>query len=89
MSLRIDRCLCFGKTFADLAALAETTGADTVAGLQEHALFGRKCALCHPYVRRMLRTGETVFHEVVTDEQEPPCPAPPTPTGGVGQGGVG
>ena len=83
MSLRIDRCLCFGATFADLADVAETTGASTVAALQEHALFGQKCALCHPYVRRMLRTGETAFGEVVTDAQEPPRPAPPAPGGGV------
>lgn len=69
--MTIDRCLCFGKTFAELAEVADATGAETVAELQEHALFGRKCALCHPYVRRMLRTGQTVFHEVVTEADEP------------------
>ena len=69
--LAIDRCLCFGKPFAELAVVAAGTDAETVAELQEHALFGRKCALCHPYVRRMLRTGETAFHHVVTDEDEP------------------
>lgn len=69
--MTIDRCLCFGKTFAELAEVADATGAETVAELQEHALFGRKCALCHPYVRRMLRTGRTVFHEVVTEADEP------------------
>ena len=71
MSLGIDRCFCFAKPFADLQAVAEATGAETVAELQEHALFGQKCALCHPYVRRMLRTGETVFSDVVTDDDEP------------------
>ena len=69
--LAIDRCLCFGRTFAELADVAAETGAETVAELQQHALFGRKCQLCHPYVRRMLRTGQTVFHEVVTAEDEP------------------
>ena len=66
--LGIDRCLCFGETFADLHDVAEATGARTVAELQRHVVFGQKCALCHPYVRRMLRTGETVFDEVVEDE---------------------
>lgn len=28
---------------------------------------GDNCGLCRPYVRRMLQTGETVFHEVLTD----------------------
>ena len=88
--LAIDRCLCFGVPFADLAGVAEETGAATVAELQEHALFGRKCALCHPYVRRMLRTGETVFHRVVTDEDEPEAnaspPPRPAPAGGAATG---
>ena len=69
--MQIDRCLCFGRPFAELADVAAATGAATVAELQEHALFGRKCALCHPYVRRMLRTGQTSFGEVVTDDDEP------------------
>ena len=71
MSLGIDRCLCFGRTFASLRDTARATGASTVAELQEHALFGQQCRLCHPYVRRMLRTGETVFDAVVTDADEP------------------
>lgn len=69
--MRIDRCLCFQETFADLRAVADATGADTVEALQQHAVFGLKCRLCHPYVRRMLRTGAVVFHEVVREEDEP------------------
>lgn len=70
--MRIDRCLCFDRPFAELADVAAETGAATVAALQEHAEFGRKCELCHPYVRRMLRTGQTAFDTVVTDDDEPP-----------------
>ena len=71
MSLAIDRCYCFQRTFAELAEVAEQTGAETVAELQEHVPFGQKCQLCHPYTRRMLRTGETVFHQIVTEADEP------------------
>jgi bacterioferritin-associated ferredoxin len=84
--VRIDRCLCFGKSFAELAEVAAETGATTVPELQAHALFGRKCQLCHPYVRRMLRTGQTVFHEVVTAEDEPAAGTDPV-TGTPGPGG--
>lgn len=70
-ALRIDRCYCFGRTFAELKAVAEATGAATVPALQQHAVFGQQCRLCHPYVRRMLRTGETVFREIVTEADEP------------------
>ena len=69
--MRIDRCYCFGRTFAELRTVAEATGAGSVEALQRHALFGERCKLCHPYVRRMLRTGETVFHAVVTEADEP------------------
>ena len=70
--MTIDRCLCFDRPFAELADVAAETGAATVAELQQHAEFGLRCQLCHPYVRRMLRTGQTVFREVVTDDDEPP-----------------
>lgn len=68
MAVRIDRCYCFGRTFAELKAVADRTGAATVEELQQHATFGQRCKLCHPYVRRMLRTGETVFHEIILSE---------------------
>ena len=69
--MKIDRCYCFQQTFAGLKRVAEATGADDVAALQAHAVFGQRCRLCHPYVRRMLRTGETVFREIVTETDEP------------------
>lgn len=69
MSLDIDRCFCFATPFAELRRIAEATGAETVEALQEHAQFGQKCRLCHPYVRRMLRTGQVVFDEIVTDDE--------------------
>jgi len=71
MSITIDRCFCFQRTFAELAEVASATGAETVVELQERVAFGQKCQLCHPYTRRMLRTGETVFHQIVTDADEP------------------
>lgn len=78
--MTIDRCLCHGRRFAELAPVARASGAATVPALQDAARaagldFGRGCGLCHPYVRRMLRTGATVFHEVVTDADEPPATA--------------
>ena len=79
----IDRCYCYQQTFEDLKAIedatgadsaetsgdpADATGADSVKRLQAHVTFGENCQLCHPYVRRMLETGETVFHEVIEDD---------------------
>jgi bacterioferritin-associated ferredoxin len=69
--MTIDRCYCYEQSFEALKVVADATGADSVAALQRHVSFGHNCQLCHPYVRRMLSTGETVFHEVITDEDEP------------------
>ena len=69
--MHIDRCYCFQQTFAALKNVAEATGAARVEALQEHVQFGQRCKLCHPYVRRMLRTGATVFQEIITEEDEP------------------
>ncbi|MFN3595869.1 MAG: (2Fe-2S)-binding protein [Rubricoccaceae bacterium] len=76
-SVYIDRCYCFAQPFAALADVAAATGASCVADLQREAAaqgcaFGQRCRLCHPYVRRMLRTGQTVFHRIVTEDDEPP-----------------
>jgi bacterioferritin-associated ferredoxin len=69
--VNIDRCYCYQKTFCEIKEVAETTGADSVAALQQHVEFGLNCGLCHPYVRRMLRTGETSFSRIIRDEDEP------------------
>jgi bacterioferritin-associated ferredoxin len=65
--MNIDRCYCFQQTFAELKTVAEATGAETVEALQERVVFGRNCQLCHPYVRRMLETGETAFDRVIEE----------------------
>lgn len=65
--MHIDRCYCYQVPFDRLKDVAEETGADSIEALQGHVCFGANCQLCHPYVRRMLRTGETVFDEVLKD----------------------
>lgn len=66
--MKIDRCYCYRKTFAELRQVAEKTESASLEALQSHVEFGRNCELCHPYVRRMLETGQTVFHEVIEAE---------------------
>lgn len=64
--LRIDRCVCLDRTFAELLPLAQ----ESSWGLEELATAtgcSRRCGLCRPYLRRMLETGETVFREVLVE----------------------
>jgi len=69
MSVHIDRCYCFQRTFAELREVARSTGAESIAELQQHVHFGLRCQLCHPYVHRMLETGEVVFRTILTEEE--------------------
>jgi bacterioferritin-associated ferredoxin len=71
MDVLIDRCYCFDVRFRDLKEIASECRARTVDELQAEVTFGAQCRLCHPYVRRMLRTGEVVFREIVREADEP------------------
>ena len=43
----------------------------TLDGLMAATGCGAQCGLCRPYLRRMLATGETVFHEILTESAGP------------------
>lgn len=61
----VDRCLCRATPFAALLPRARRAGWDLDALVRETGC-GAQCGLCRPYLRRMLATGETVFHELLT-----------------------
>ncbi|HEX7023312.1 MAG TPA: hypothetical protein VF187_00720 [Gemmatimonadales bacterium] len=56
--------MCFDRDFADLLPLARTGGLD-LTELTRRTGCGGRCGLCRPYLRRMLVTGETVFHQII------------------------
>lgn len=66
----IDRCVCQRMLFATLHGLAEAHQWDLDA-LGEATGCGEQCGMCRPYLQRMLRDGTTVFHEVLSAEDEP------------------
>jgi bacterioferritin-associated ferredoxin len=70
--MHIDRCYCYQELFADLKRIADEEDVRTITALQEHVAFGHNCQLCHPYVRRMLRTGDVAFDHVIRERDEPP-----------------
>jgi bacterioferritin-associated ferredoxin len=63
----IDRCYCYDQTFAHLRDVAEDEGVSSIEELQAHVTFGENCQLCHPYVRRMFKTGQTVFEDIIEE----------------------
>jgi bacterioferritin-associated ferredoxin len=70
--LTIDRCVCRKRRFSELLPLARAGGWG-IEMLAVETGCGDQCGLCRPYLRRMLATGETVFHAIITEDAE--CPS--------------
>jgi bacterioferritin-associated ferredoxin len=68
--MQIDRCVCFNLTFAFVLKDAREKQL-TVEQVELSLGCGGGCGLCRPYLRRCLRTGETSFEHIITDEDEP------------------
>ena len=68
----IDRCVCSNQPFAAIKKAAGHRADPTISDLQGLLPFGENCQLCHPYIRRMLRTGEIQFTSLVLETDEPP-----------------
>ena len=69
MTLTIDRCVCRDRLFADLLPLT-SSGGMSLHELMRTTGCGDQCGLCRPYLRRMLATGEVVFHQVLPPDPE-------------------
>ena len=54
----VDRCVCMRVTLEQMREYADRTGCG-LAGVQAQFQCGTACGMCLPYIRRMLRTGET------------------------------
>ncbi len=57
---RVDRCVCAGRDFAELLALADKHGFAFEQLCQKTGCC-RGCGFCVPYVQRVLLTRETVL----------------------------
>jgi hypothetical protein len=64
--MKIDHCLCTGKTFTQLRELALAEKLD-IDGLMDKTKAGLGCGLCRPYLKVCLITGQTVFHEILIE----------------------
>ena len=62
----VSRCICMRFPFEQLLPLARAEGWDLAAVVRETGC-GGQCGLCRPYLRRMLRTGETEFRELLSE----------------------
>ena len=63
----VSHCICKATPFEALLPRARARGWDLFDLMRETGC-GAQCGLCRPYLRRMLQTGETVFHELLTPD---------------------
>ena len=66
MAVRVDGCICRSTPFEDLLPRARAHGW-TLDDIMRETGCGAQCGLCRPYLQRMLRTGQTIFHELLTE----------------------
>jgi bacterioferritin-associated ferredoxin len=66
-SVLVSRCICRNVPFADLLPRAQASGW-TLDDLIRETGCGGQCGLCRPYLREMLLTGRTAFHELLPPE---------------------
>lgn len=70
---RIHRCVCTNTSFTALLATARSHGL-TLRELAKRTGASRQCGRCAPYLRRMMRTGQTEFHTLLSGDDEPAQP---------------
>jgi bacterioferritin-associated ferredoxin len=68
-AVEVDRCICRNRLFAELWSEARAEGWSLAALMRETGC-GDQCGLCRPYLRRMLATGQTVFHQLLPPDAE-------------------
>lgn len=56
--MEVTRCICHDVSFAELKRLSDKEGLG-LGELRDRTGCCTGCTMCEPYVRRMLRTGET------------------------------
>lgn len=64
-SVLVSGCICKATAFEVLLPMARERHWD-LSDLMRETGCGAQCGLCRPYLRRMLRTGETAFHELLS-----------------------
>jgi len=67
--MKIDRCVCANRTLADLVGEARREGLD-FDQLCDRSGASQGCELCKPYLREAMKTGQTVFYQILV---EPPA----------------
>jgi len=67
--MRITHCVCTNRSFDSLVDEAKREGL-TLGQLAERTGASDGCGMCKPYLREALRTGQTVFTQLIVDRPD-------------------
>lgn len=57
----VDRCICHEKPFKEIKKIIKEKGYNSLEEIQKAGVSSTSCKMCEPYIRAMLKTGETSF----------------------------
>ncbi|MCH8567354.1 MAG: (2Fe-2S)-binding protein [Balneolales bacterium] len=57
----VKMCVCHKKKFAQIKEICDKEGLKTLDDIIHSDVAAKGCGMCHPYIEKMLITGETCF----------------------------
>jgi bacterioferritin-associated ferredoxin len=63
----ITHCVCSGLSFAQIKQHADHHNIRSIKGLRSRLGMGAYCSACAPYLKQMLRSGQTEFDEPINE----------------------
>ena len=61
----INKCVCFDTTFKMMKSIMKKYDLKKIDELRKVKEVGTNCKLCVPYIEKMIKTGQTEFHEII------------------------
>lgn len=62
----INKCVCFDTTFKEMKSIMKKYDLKNLNELRKVKEVGTNCKLCVPYIEKMISTGQTEFHEIIS-----------------------
>jgi hypothetical protein len=63
--MKIDRCICYNRSFQDIYKESLEKNINTLQGIQKIMNICNKCKLCNPYIEESLTSGKTDFNNII------------------------
>lgn len=57
----VTQCVCHKRTFEEIIAVIREEKIDDFEEALALDIFGQGCRMCHPYVKKAIKTGEVAF----------------------------